>query len=43
MAECERQGKRLNFAGVKYHHTNGISEIMIRSLSELSRAMMINA
>ena len=43
MAECSCQGKRIVFVGVNSHRTNGISDIMIRSLSELSREIMIQA
>ena len=43
VAECARQGQRIMFIGVNAHHTNCKSERMVRSLSELSRLMMINA
>ena len=42
MAKCARQGQIFTFMKVNIHHSNGISEKMKMSLSELSRAMVIN-
>ena len=43
MAECENQVQGLPFVGVNNHHKHHISEQMIRSISDLSRATMIHA
>ena len=42
IAECARQRQRLTFSGVNAHHKNDISERIVRSLSEISRAMIIH-
>ena len=43
MSECAHQVQSIMFAVVNSHHTNGISENIIRLLSKLSIAMMIRA
>ena len=41
--ECRENGQPLTFAGVNAHHQNGIAERRIRSLQEMTRAMLIHA
>ena len=43
MESCRRQDQSLTFAGVNAHHQNGMAERRIRSLQELTRAMLIHA
>ena len=40
--ECMRMGQGLTFAGVNAHHSNGHAERRIRSLQDLTRAMLIH-
>ena len=40
---CRNQSQSLTFAGVNAHHQNGIAERRIRTLQELTRAMLIHA
>ena len=39
---CRTQGQGLTFAGVNAHHSNGLAERRIRSLQDLTRAMLIH-
>jgi hypothetical protein len=41
--ECRLNGQGLTFAGVNAHHSNGLAERRIRSLQDLTRAMLIHA
>jgi len=41
--ECRRNGQGLTFAGVNAHHSNGLAERRIRSLQDLTRAMLIHS
>ena len=40
--ECRRHQQTLTFAGVNAHHSNGLAERRIRSLQDLTRAMLIH-
>src|SRR6056300_23197 len=40
--ECRRNKQGLTFAGVNAHHSNGHAELHIRSLQDLTRAMLIH-
>ena len=40
---CNENNQTLTFAGVNAHHQNGIAERRIRSLQEMTRAMLIHA
>ena len=40
---CRSQSQNLTFAGVNAHHQNGVAERRIRTLQELTRAMLIHA
>ena len=43
VAECERIGQRMTYAGVGAHHQNGVAERRIRVLQDLTRAQMAHA
>ena len=43
MESCRSQSQSLTFAGVNAHHQNGVAERRIRTLQELTRAMLIHA
>ena len=43
MESCRKNDQSLTFAGVNAHHQNGMAERRIRSLQELTRAMLIHA
>lgn len=40
--ECRKMEQGLTFAGVNAHHSNGLAERRIRSLQDLTRAMLIH-